>query len=244
MRILLPWRAFGDLNKCLELLPKREQELVAEIEHERDLALQEIAEAYDPILAQLDQLRKELVAREACDAKAWVAAPTGDDMVLGTLLPLAQKVNATDLAAAARKVAASTLKGAVQKAKMANDERMKELRRSIKALTKLEEEAAEKQKAIQQHAERELALAKDTVEDLRRICSSPAEAGRHFAVVDRPELEINEFNLNLPRYVDTFEPEELISIDAALACVEDAETKTEIAYKALHEKIKDLPHAD
>ena len=36
------------------------------------------------------------------------------------------------------------------------------------------------------------------------------------------ELEENEFNLNIPRYVDTFEPEEEIDLDDAIKTFEEA----------------------
>jgi len=35
-------------------------------------------------------------------------------------------------------------------------------------------------------------------------------------VVDMEEIEENEFNLNIPRYVDTFEPEEEIDLKQAI----------------------------
>jgi type I restriction enzyme M protein len=35
-------------------------------------------------------------------------------------------------------------------------------------------------------------------------------------MADRAEIEENEFNLNLPRYVDTFEPEEEIPLPSAI----------------------------
>ena len=36
-------------------------------------------------------------------------------------------------------------------------------------------------------------------------------------MIARAEIEENEFNLNLPRYVDTFEPEEVLPLAAATA---------------------------
>lgn len=45
MRVIVPWRAFGDLEKCRKLVPQHEQALISEIELERDNALAEIEEA-------------------------------------------------------------------------------------------------------------------------------------------------------------------------------------------------------
>ena len=44
------------------------------------------------------------------------------------------------------------------------------------------------------------------------------ETRRYFAVAHCAEIDENEFNLNLPRYIDTFEPEEKIEIGKALEC--------------------------
>jgi type I restriction enzyme M protein len=50
------------------------------------------------------------------------------------------------------------------------------------------------------------------------------------------ELEENEFNLNIPRYVDTFEPEEEIDLKAAIEefkSVQQTEKNTEISLNQL-----------
>ncbi len=60
--------------------------------------------------------------------------------------------------------------------------------------------------------------------DLLRICSDKGEAARYFAVADRAAIEENEFNLNLPRYVDTFEPEETIDLETAVEALKAANT--------------------
>ena len=54
--------------------------------------------------------------------------------------------------------------------------------------------------------------------------ADPELRKRYFAIVDMEELEENEFNLNIPRYVDTFEPEEKIDLQEA---IEDFETANE-----------------
>lgn len=190
MRVLVPWRTFGNLDECREQLPQHEKALIAEIEHDRDTALAEINAAYGPMLEPLQALRRELTEREAFAEKA----PPEDKE--------------------AKKV--------FREQKKINTERLKDLKRELKALEKLEAEAEEKRSAARQYAEREVALAHETAADLLRICADPAEARRYFVVSERPEIEENEFNLNLPRYVDTFEPEVKIEIGDALAQVNSA----------------------
>jgi len=69
MRVLVPWRAFGKLDRCLELVPQHEKTLIAEIENDRDAALAEIDAAYGPFLEPLAGLRQELVELEAFTGK-------------------------------------------------------------------------------------------------------------------------------------------------------------------------------
>lgn len=69
-------------------------------------------------------------------------------------------------------------------------------------------------------------LARETASDLLRICANPEEARRYFVVIGRDEIVENEFNLNLPRYVNTFDPEEKIEIAEALAALDLAETRS------------------
>ena len=67
-----------------------------------------------------------------------------------------------------------------------------------------------------------LSLAREAASDLLRICSEPAQARRYFTVTDHAEIEANDFNLNVPRYVDTFQPEETIEVRDALKGFDDA----------------------
>ncbi|HKW35271.1 MAG TPA: N-6 DNA methylase [Candidatus Acidoferrum sp.] len=183
LRILVPWRAFGDPAKSLALIPQYKSELIREIESKRNAALSDITTAYAPFLARVPELKRELTEREAFASQD---PPTGKD----------------------------EKKRFREQAKV-NSERLKALKRELKKLEKLELEAEEKRKDVRQYAEREMALADETATDLVRICSDETESRRYFAVVQRPEIEQNEFNLNVPRYVDTFEPEEQIGIGEA-----------------------------
>jgi len=201
MRVLVPWRAFGDLDKCTAIIPQHEQSLIAEIEHDRDEALRELEESYGPFLEPLTGLKKELAE---CLAAAELKPPKGKEELK-----------------------------AFRERKKANAERLKELKPRVKMLEKLEAEADEKKAGVRQQAEREIAHARETADDLMRICADPKEACRYFVVADRAEIEDNEFNLNLPRYVDTFEPEEEIGIEEAMM-------NLELASNAFSKKLQQL----
>ena len=65
--------------------------------------------------------------------------------------------------------------------------------------------------------------AVDRVEaELLEMFADPGLRKRYFSIVDLAEIEENEFNLNIPRYVDTFEPEEEINLDVAKAAFAEA----------------------
>ena len=51
-----------------------------------------------------------------------------------------------------------------------------------------------------------------TAQELVALYADPVELGKHARVVDMDEIEENECNLNIPRFVDTFEPEEPIDV--------------------------------
>src|SRR5205823_1066368 len=81
--------------------------------------------------------------------------------------------------------------------------RHKQVARAVKDLGKLKEERDAREQEVKLAAEREIAHLREAAADLVRICDSADEARRYFTVVARAEIEENEFNLNLPRYVDT-----------------------------------------
>ena len=184
LRILVPWRAFGDLEKCRSLIPEHEKEFVADVERERNAALREIDEAYAPFMQLLPGLEQELGKRQT----------------------FAMDEPPKEKAARQR----------FREEKKANTERLKQLKAQIKSVRKLETEAEEKRAAVRESADREIAEIGQAVTDLTRICADTEEARRNFIVVDQSELGQNDFNLNVPRFVDTWISEEVISLDAAI----------------------------
>ena len=73
-------------------------------------------------------------------------------------------------------------------------------------------------------------------EELVALYSDPDELLKHARVVDMLEIQGNEFNLNVPRYVDTFEPEPRIEVKDALKALRfanDAAMKAENELRSL-----------
>jgi type I restriction enzyme M protein len=80
-------------------------------------------------------------------------------------------------------------------------------------------------------------------QDIEKI----AETYNNYKTVDRyahratrKELEQNDYNLNIPRYVDTFEPEEEIDILAVQREIDDLETELAATKKKLKQCLKEL----
>jgi len=69
--------------------------------------------------------------------------------------------------------------------------------------------------------------------ELAALYADPGELLKHARVVGLDEIDENEFNLNIPRYVDTFEPEPRIEVKDALKALREAEDEAQRAEDAL-----------
>lgn len=78
---------------------------------------------------------------------------------------------------------------------------------------------AKKEKEItdaEDQAEKERQAILDVEKELLAMFADPELRKRYFSIVDIDDLDENEFNLNIPRYVDTFEPEKEINLQNAI----------------------------
>ena len=113
------------------------------------------------------------------------------------------------------------------------------LERPMKELAKRDEEiAAAHRKAAEDHQ----ALA-DTATELVRLYADPSELAKHARVVGIDEVEENEHNLNIPRYVDTFEPEEPINVDLVIRSLQAAERDRQGAEESLLSELRKIGYA-
>ncbi|MEI6260322.1 MAG: N-6 DNA methylase [Deltaproteobacteria bacterium] len=224
LRILLPWRAFGDLTKALEILSAEGKAILDEIAHDRDHALQEIGDAYDTVIAALPVLKDEAKSLSTEGFKTWLVNPDTTHPVWGKLADV--------------KLDRTVLKTLTKQARDEAMARLKIIKAQIKALEKLEKERDERITEINRRADRETAEVQEAIDDLQRICNDPDEARRYFVVAEKAEIEENEFNLNLSRYVETFEPEEEIELCVALKEMASAEQAVFEASKKLQTLLK------
>ena len=80
-------------------------------------------------------------------------------------------------------------------------------------------------------------------DELIALYADPDELLKHARVVGLDEIEENEFNLNIPRYVDTFEPEPRVEVKEALKALREAEAAAKKAETALQGLLKDAGYA-
>ncbi|WP_202912011.1 N-6 DNA methylase [Arenibacter aquaticus] len=108
------------------------------------------------------------------------------------------------------------------------------------ALDKLTTEKENKITAAHEQAEKERQAIDDVEQELIAMLQDPELRKRYFAIADMEELDENEFNLNIPRYVDTFEPEEEIDLKEAIIEFKDTIYKENDLDKSISELLKVL----
>jgi type I restriction enzyme M protein len=79
--------------------------------------------------------------------------------------------------------------------------------------------------------------------ELGALYGDADELLKHARVVGLDEIEENEFNLNIPRYVDTFEPEPRVAVKDALKALGDAHKTLVAAETALNNMLKGIGYA-
>ena len=84
------------------------------------------------------------------------------------------------------------------------------------ALDKLIKEKEAKITTANEQATKERQAIDDVELELITMLQNPELRKRYFTIADMEDLDENEFNLNIPRYVDTFEPEEEIDLQQAI----------------------------
>lgn len=117
---------------------------------------------------------------------------------------------------------------------------LKAVEAAQKALDKLTSDKAARETAFREKAEKIRQAIADVENELMQMYADPELRKRYFSIVDMDEIEENEFNLNIPRYVDTFEPEEQIDLKEAIADFQKAMQTESETEKELEKMLKKL----
>ncbi|MCU0731581.1 MAG: N-6 DNA methylase [Hyphomonas sp.] len=156
--------------------------------------------------------------------------------------PYADRLEALDtaLAEARRKTSAAGTKQ--EKTKNAGD-----ITKLEKQREKLAAKLAERDERIAESRRRAEDDRKDVgavSDELLALYSDPDELLKHARVAGLDEVAENEFNLNIPRYVDTFEPEPRVDVIDALTALRKAEQAAKDADTQLSRLLRSVGYAD
>ena len=83
-------------------------------------------------------------------------------------------------------------------------------------------------------------LSEDHLAKIMKAYTDRVDIDKYAHVADVAEIKENDFNLNIPRYVDTFEEEEEIDIDAVQLEIEDLEKELAEVRGKMAGKIKEI----
>lgn len=246
MRLLVQLLSYGDIEKAKAIIPSQEQRLFALVDDNLDFKLLEIEEKYHEEEAELSGLHSDLLQAqtyfEAENASAELK------LIDGTILTatihkgkfeLALKDQRKTTIPVNEKGEMEILLGAEQifklKLKAGNKASITkgDITKRENRIAKLEELLLKKETDIadaKAEAEREKIAIQVVSQEMLGVFADPVLRRKYFAMVDMDELIENEFNLNLPRYIDTVEPEREIPIAEAkveLTTALDAEKEAE-----------------
>lgn len=136
--------------------------------------------------------------------------------------------------------AKSIIQDKKEKGKKPTKGELKTLDTTQKALDKLLADKAAKITTAQDKAAKQRQAIVDVEIELLQMFADPELRKRYFAIVDIDDIEENEFNLNIPRYVDTFEPEEQIDLKTAIKDFQKAISAENKVEKELNELLYKL----
>lgn len=246
MRLLVQLLSYGDIEKAKAIIPSQEQRLFALVDDNLDFKLLEIEEKYHEEEAELAGLHSDLLQAqnyfEADNASAELK------LIDGTILTatihkgkfeLALKDQRKTTIPVNEKGEMEILFGAEQifklKLKAGNKASVTkaDITKRENRIAKLEELLLKKETDIadaKAEAQREKVAIQVVSQEMLGVFADPVLRRKYFAMVDMDELVENEFNLNLPRYIDTVEPEREIPIAEAkeeLTTALDAEKEAE-----------------
>ncbi len=87
-------------------------------------------------------------------------------------------------------------------------------------------------------------LSEEHIEKIMHTCKKRKEVEKYSHIASFEEIKENDFNLNIPRYVDTFEEEEEIDIDIVQKEIDVLEKELIDVRKKMALKIKQINRGD
>jgi len=249
MRLLVQLLSYGDIEKAKAIIPSQEQRLFALVDDNLDFKLLEINEKYHDEESVLSGFYSELLQTKAYfEAKNTTTELSLSD---GTVLvatidkgkfELSLKDQRKTTIPVNEKGEIEILFGAEQvfKLKLKAGNKAAITQANINTLenriTKLEEFLLKKTTDIadaKAEAQREKTAIQTVSQEMLGVFADEILCKKYFSLVDMEEIIENEFNLNLPRYVDTVDKETIIPISET----SDKYKKSFINFQELNSKM-------
>ena len=247
--ITLPLNIFygAGVPACLLILKKQRQS------ERHDKVLMVYAARHYRELSNQNELRPQDVMRILVHVQAYGDATKVPDLVAQHSQRIREQITAretdeverleAEYADHATKLAKLETQVAESKAELESITAKTARKKAEAALVKLESQLDKATTKVSERDEKILEArrrAKDDRQDvvhvgteLGALYGDPDELHKHARVVGIEEVMENEFNLNIPRYVDTFEPEPRMEVTEALATLRAAELKLSAAENEL-----------
>jgi type I restriction enzyme M protein len=249
MRLLVHYHAYGDAEHAAQLVEshaKRLRDVVTQTEHEDSertrAEYSEWAEKLAEAQRQIAAVDEQIVGITShMSTHVAVASSDGAQSTLNGTAP-ASLFPALSAAKPAKAIKA-TRKSKPEFDRISLEKTRAKLQKACEAPAKKIAERDERLASIAKRAEEDRQAIHATGEELRALYADPAELAKHTRVVEMSEIEENEHNLNIPRYVDTFEPEEPIDVNVALRDLEAAETARRQAESCLRLLLSEVGYA-
>lgn len=249
MRLLVQLLSYGDIERAKAIIPSQEQRLFSLVDDNFDFKLLEINEKYIDEETELSGLQTELFQTttyfEANNSAAELTLKDGT--ILKAIInkgkfelrlkdhrkkniPVNDKGEIEILFSEEQCIRAKLKAGNIAVITNAN---IKKLEKRIEKLESIIEQKAKNIAEVKADAEREKVAIQVVSQEMLEVFADPVLRRKYFALVDMDELVENEFNLNLPRYVNTIDPEPEIPISKAIeelnsALIAEKEAESEL----------------
>jgi type I restriction enzyme M protein len=200
-------RHFRELSAQNELRPQDVMRILVHVHaYGEALKVSGLVAKYSTLIrAEIAKREKEEVERLEAEYADWVVS-----------------LKKTDALVVEAKKKIEEVKGKTEKgrAETAQDKLVAQRSKIVSKLAERDEKITESRRRAQNDRNDVEQVGKELV----ALYADDEELLRHARLVGAGELEDNEFNLNVPRYVDTFEPEKRLELTEALISLRGAES--------------------
>jgi type I restriction enzyme M protein len=235
MRMLVHYHAYGDAKKVQKLVQQHGGRIRAEIERREQEEVERLEAEYARYADKVAKLDEEIAAAKSkCKAEAGKTAKKELEAAISKLEKQREKPAAKlaerdeRIAEAHRKAEPGLFIPWVSTLEIVNESEF-----SVLASRAMNNPGEDDRKDVAAVGDELIALYDDADELLK-----------HARVVSQAEIEENEFNLNIPRYVDTFEPEPRVEVKDAQKALKDAEAAIQKATDTLQQLLRGAGYAD